>query len=151
MRRKLARIHLCRHFQQQTNYLYVYYKFSPCFWGPTSHHWPSPDGKGKKDVGRKKRIKIVRLITWLIFHSYEQTYTYYFSYFWFEIANSSHCNQRGWPWRGWHFRNSTTSKMTLWGDRLFFYRVKIKFTKILFQNSLKINGFFTLLYTAFKS
>lgn len=31
MRRKLTGIHLCRHFQQETNHLYVYYKFSPCF------------------------------------------------------------------------------------------------------------------------
>lgn len=55
MRRKLARIHLCRHFQQQASYLYVYYKFSPCFWGPASHHWPSPHRKGKEDMGRKKK------------------------------------------------------------------------------------------------
>lgn len=52
---KLARIHLCKHFQQQTSYLHVYYQFSPCFWGPTSHRWPSPDRKGKKDVGREKK------------------------------------------------------------------------------------------------
>lgn len=70
MRRKLARIHLCKHFQQQTNYLYVYYKFSPYFWGPASHHWPSPDRKGKEDVGRKRRIKTVRLTVYLIFHSF---------------------------------------------------------------------------------
>lgn len=37
--------------------------------------------------------------------------------------------------------------MTLWGDRLFFYEVKIRFTKVLFQNSLKINGFFTLCFS----
>lgn len=55
VRRKLTGIRLCRHFQQETNHLYVYYKFSPCFWGPASHHWPSPDGKGKEDVGRKKK------------------------------------------------------------------------------------------------
>lgn len=49
------------------------------------------------------------------------------------------------------FQNSTRSKTTLWGDRLFFYEVKIRFTKVLFQNSLKINGFFTLCYTVLKS
>lgn len=33
----------------------------------------------------------------------------------------------------------------------FFYKLNVKFTEVLFQNSLKLMSFFTLFYIAFKS
>lgn len=105
MRRKLTGIHLCRHFQQETNHLYIYYKFSPCFWGPASHHWPSPDGKGKEDVGRKKKkdqdseannvinISLFSANIYLLFLLY---------YIWNSIARKEDDPQEGGVLRIWH-------------------------------------------------